>query len=53
MFFQFASEVNAAKTLMTGDFMKDTIAVSSTLKETITLPKEDKGLSEAEKKLFF
>jgi|TARA_Y200000002_G_scaffold166435_1_gene137303 photosystem II Psb27 protein len=53
MFFQFASEVNAAKTLMTGDFAKDTIAVSSTLKETITLPKEDKGLSEAEKEAVF
>ena len=47
------SEVNAAKTLMTGDFAKDTIAVSSTLKETITLPKEDKGLSEAEKEAVF
>ena len=53
IFFQFASEVNAAKTLMTGDFAKDTIAVSSTLKETITLPKEDKGLSEAEKEAVF
>jgi photosystem II Psb27 protein len=51
--FQFASEVNAAKTLMTGDFTKDTISVSSTLKETITLPKEDKGLSEAEKDAVF
>ena len=55
IFFQFASEVNAAKTLMTGDFAKDTIAVSSTLKETITLPKEDQdqGLSEAEKEAVF
>ena len=53
IFFQFASEVNAAKTLMTGDFAKDTISVSSTLKETITLPKEDKGLSEAEKEAVF
>ncbi len=38
---------------MTGDFAKDTISVSSTLKETITLPKEDKGLSEAEKDAVF
>ena len=53
MFFQFTSEVNAAKTFMTGDFVKDTISVSSTLKETITLPKEDKGLSEAEKETVF
>ena len=53
IFFQFTSEVNAAKTLMPGDFSKDTIAVSSTLKETITLPKEDKGLSEAEKEAVF
>ena len=53
IFFQFASEAIAAKTLMTGDFAKDTIAVSSTLKETITLPKEDKGLSEAEKEAVF
>ena len=50
---QFTTEVNAAKTLMTGDFAKDTISVSSTLKETITLPKEDKGLSEAEKEAVF
>ena len=53
MFFQFASEVSAAKTLMTGDFTKDTLSVSSTLKETITLPKEDKGLSEAEEEAVF
>ena len=33
---------------MTGDFAKDTISVSSVLKETITLPKEEKGLSEQE-----
>ena len=53
IFFQFTSEVNAAKTFMTGDFAKDTISVSSTLKETMTLPKEDKGLSEAEKEAVF
>ena len=53
LLFQFTSEVNAAKTFMTGDFAKDTISVSSTLKETITLPKEDKGLSEAEKEAVF
>jgi len=38
---------------MTGDFAKDTISVSSTLKETITLPKEEKGLSETEKEAVF
>ena len=53
IFLQFTSEVNAAKTFMTGDFAKDTISVSATLKETITLPKEDKGLSEAEKEAVF
>ncbi len=53
IFFQFTSGVHAAKTFMTGDFAKDTISVSSTLKETITLPKEDKGLSEAEKEAVF
>ena len=53
LFSQFASQVNAAKTLMTGDFTKDTIAVSTTLKETITLPKEDTGLSEEEKEAVF
>ena len=53
IFFQFAPEVNAAKTFMTGDFVKDTVSVSSTLKETITFPKEDKGLSEAEKEAVF
>ena len=53
VFFQFTSGVNAAKTFMTGDFVKDTIYVSSTLKETITLPKEDKGLSESEKEAVF
>ena len=53
IFFQFTSGVIAAKTFMTGDFVKDTIAVSSTLKETITLPKENKGLSESEKEAVF
>ena len=53
LFFQFTSQVNAAKTFMTGDFVKDTISVSSTLKETIALPKEDEGLSEAEKEAVF
>ena len=53
IFFQFASEVNAAKTFMTGDFVKDTISVSSSLKKTITLPKEEKGLSEEEKEAVF
>ena len=38
---------------MTGDFAKDTIAVSASLKETITLPKEDNGLSEGEKEAVF
>ena len=53
IFFQFTSEVNAAKTFMTGDFAKDTISVSSILKETITLPKEDKGLSKEEEEAVF
>ena len=53
IFFLLTSQVNAAKTFMTGDFVKDTISVSSTLKETITLPKEDKGLSDAEKEAVF
>jgi len=53
IFFQFTSAVNAARTFMTGDFAKDTIAVSSILKETITLPKEDIGLSEAEEEAVF
>ncbi len=53
IFSQFASEVIAAKTLMTGDFTKDTISVSKTLKETINLPREEKGLSEAEKEAVF
>ena len=51
--FQFTSQVNAAKTFMTGDFAKDTVSVSSVLKETITLPKEEKGLSEQEKEAVF
>ena len=53
IFFQFTSAVSAAKTYMTGDFVKDTISVSTTLKETITLPKEEKGLSESEKEAVF
>ena len=53
LFFQFNSQVYAAKTFMTGDFVKDTISVSSTLKETIALPKGDDGLSEAEKEAVF
>ena len=38
---------------MTGDFAKDTMSVSSTLKETIILPKEEKGLSQAEEEAVF
>ena len=38
---------------MTGNFAKDTISVSSVLKETITLPKEEKGLSEQEQEAVF
>ena len=53
IFSQFALEVNAAKTFMTGDFAKDTISVSKTLRETIDLPREEKGLSEAEKEAVF
>ena len=53
IFFQFASEVSAAKTFMTGDFAKDTISVSTTLRETITLPKEGKGLSDEEQEAVF
>ena len=53
IFTQYVSEVNAAKTLMTGDFAKDTISVSTTLKETISLPKGEKGLSEEEKEAVF
>ena len=34
IFSQFASEVNAAKTFMTGDFEKDTISDSTTLTES-------------------
>ena len=38
---------------MTGDFAKDTISVSATLKETINLPKDNKGLSEEEEEAIF
>ena len=38
---------------MTGDFAKDTISVSKTLRETIDSPREEKGLSEAEKEAVF
>ena len=46
-------QANAAKTFMSGDFVKDTIAVSQSLKETIDLPKEEEGLSEGEKEAVF
>ena len=38
---------------MTGDFAKDTVSVSKTLRETIDLPREEEGLSEAEKEAVF
>ena len=44
---------NAAKTFMSGDFVKDTISVSQTLKETIDLPKNADGLSEEEQDAVF
>ena len=44
---------NAAKTFMSGDFEKDTISVSTTLKETIELSKNSEGLSDEEKEAVF
>ncbi len=44
---------NAAKTFMSGDFVKDTVSVSQILKETIEIPKEGEGLSEQEKDAVF
>ena len=44
---------NAAKTFMSGDFVKDTISVSKVLKETIEIPKGTEGLSEEEKEAVF
>ena len=38
---------------MSGDFAKDTISVSKTLRETIDLPRQEQGLSEAEKEAVF
>ncbi len=38
---------------MSGDFEKDTLSVSQILKETIDMPREAKGLSEAEEEAVF
>ena len=49
----FATSSEAAKTSMTGDYMKDTVSVSQILKETIDLPREAEGLSEKEEEAVF
>tara|TARA_B100000700_G_C14266807_1_gene499621 strand:+ start:148 stop:501 length:354 start_codon:yes stop_codon:yes gene_type:complete len=41
--------VEAAKTSMTGDYMKDTVSVVQKLKETITIEQEDESRPEADK----
>ncbi len=53
LFSPFGLGANAAKTFMSGDFVKDTISVSQTLKDTIELPKETQGLSESEEEAIF
>ena len=39
--------VEASGALMSGDYISDTISVAESLQETITLPKEEEGQSEA------
>ena len=43
------ASVEAAKTSMSGDYTKDTISVAHTLKETITIAKEDENHADADK----
>ena len=53
IFHPFGQNLIAAKATMSGDFVKDTISVSQTLKETIDLPKSSEGLSEEEQNAVF
>ncbi len=48
-FMPLVTPVVAARTTMTGDFAKDTVAVSQSLQETIAIPNDDSGRSEAQK----
>ena len=43
----------AAKTSMTGDFVKDTVSVAESLKETINLPKEEENRASSEEEAVF
>ena len=43
----------AGKTSMTGDFAKDTISVAESLKETISLPKDEENRTSSEKEAIF
>ena len=49
LFIPFGEAANAGKTLMTGDYMQDTISVAQTLKETIALERDDEKRLDAEK----
>ncbi len=45
----FSGSAYAAKTSMTGDYVKDTVSVAHTLQETISIPEEDENRSQANK----
>ena len=49
----FAKSSEAAKTSMTGDYLKDTVAVAETLKQTIEAPKETNGRTPEEEEAIF
>ncbi len=40
--------VHASKSLMSGDFVKDTVEVAQSLKETISIPDDSENRSESE-----
>ena len=42
-------QAQAARTVMSGDFVKDTVSVSQSLQETIAIPNDDEGRTEAQK----
>tara|TARA_B100000700_G_C14795764_1_gene738147 strand:+ start:156 stop:515 length:360 start_codon:yes stop_codon:yes gene_type:complete len=49
MLFTNVEAVKAGRTSMTGDFAKDTVYVAQSLKDTIAIPDEEEGRSEAQK----
>ena len=45
----FSQTANAARTVMSGDFSKDTVSVAQSLQKTIEIPDDEQGRVEAQK----